>query len=424
MKFPHPVLITANLEGGEQKELITLDFYAHIPDPVWSPDGKVIVIVTRDKTARISNLVAVDSTTREQRQIVSSTEMRFTGPVWLPDGSGLVVLYSDRKAKTGQQQIGFISYPEGKFRAITRDTNSYLGMSISRDGKTLATVQKEQSFRLYLISSKAKSDEQATAITPRGVAYKFAWADEKNLILEDYNSQKFYRLSDRGEGKSALMEGSPYSASWLTPCQSGRYIVFMARDPKSSSGDTTLWRIETTNNEIIQLTNGTFDASPICSPDGNWVYYVRPNGEEPHLQKVSIDGGAAKTISTRQILPGIDVSRDGRLVAVWGDIFGVINAENGKVGRDLQADPRMGNFNGLTTYPHFTPDSEALAYTVQVDGVDNIWAQPIGGAPAYPITSFKSDEIFDFHWSPSGERLGIVRGRTESNVVLIREANP
>jgi len=65
-----------------------------------------------------------------------------------------------------------------------------------------------------------------------------------------------------------------------------------------------------------------------------------------------------------------------------------------------------------------------LAYIIHVNGVDNLWAQPLDGAPAYPITSFKSDEIYDFSWSPSGETLGIVRGRTDSNVVLIREAHP
>jgi Tol biopolymer transport system component len=78
----------------------------------------------------------------------------------------------------------------------------------------------------------------------------------------------------------------------------------------------------------------------------------------------------------------------------------------------------------LATYPHFTPDGKALAYTIHVNGVDNICVQTLNGSPAYPITAFKSEEIFDFHWSPSGDKLGIVRGRTDSNVVLIHDVNP
>jgi hypothetical protein len=47
--------------------------------------------------------------------------------------------------------------------------------------------------------------------------------------------------------------------------------------------------------------------------------------------------------------------------------------------------------------------------------------QPIDGEKGYSLADFKSDEIRDFKWSPSGHRLAIVRGHKESNVVLIRD---
>jgi serine/threonine protein kinase len=426
-EIPRQVLVTANLEGGEEKKLLAFGLPALSPispawppdNPAWSPDGKLIV-ASRDEADRSSKLIAVDTASAKQQTIISSTEMRFADPVWLPDGSGLVVLYSDRKTRTAQLQIGFVSYPEAKFRAITRDINSYFGLSVSRDGKTLTTVQKEQSFKLYIMPSREKSEEHATAITPRGVAYLFAWADEKNLILGDYDSHKYYRIGVRGEGKTLLMDGSHYLAAEMASCQSGRYMVFTARDPKSTRAEFTLWRLNIISNETMQLTRGTFDDLPVCSLDGKWIYYV----SQYKPQRVSIDGGVSKTVSEMEVFV-MDVSRDGKLLGFWaGDIFGVINTENGKVGRRFPADPRLGSSSGLGTFPRFTPDSKALAYIIHVNGVDNIWAQPLDGAPAYPITSFKSDEIYDFSWSPSGETLGIVRGRTDSNVVLIREAHP
>lgn len=417
-------LVTANLEGGAQKDLFKAK-----PDlqlswlwpPAWSPNGGALVIVLRNNADKSSNLAVVDNTSGKQRIIISSTKMLFGDPTWMVDGGGLFVLYKENKAKNWQ--IGFVSYPEGKFRSVTRDTNSYSGLSVSRDGKTLTTVQKEESFKLYIVPSREMNEERATAITPRGIGYQFAWIDEANLILSGPLGP--FRMSDRGVGKTTLMEGSAYSPFWLAPCKAGRYIAFMARDPKSSSGETMLWRLDTTNNEVAKLTGGSFDASPICSPDGKWIFYASPNPPEPKIQKVSIDGGAPKTISKIENLPGIDVSRDGKLLAFWdGGSFGVVNVETGNVVRKFPVDSRMGSSSLTATYPQFTADGKALAYTIHINGVDNLWAQPIDGAPAYLITSFKSDEIQDFHWSPNGEKLGIVRGRTESNVVLIRETNP
>ena len=227
------------------------------------------------------------------------------------------------------------------------------------------------------------------------------------------------------------MEGSRLSGTWVAPCQSGPYVVFMAKDPKSSIGDTSLWRVNTTYNEIMKLTDGPFDGFPVCSPDGKWIYYLKVTSQSM-LQRVSINGGTSQAVMERmEVFPAIDVSHDGKLLSYWSSDawhghVGVINIESGKVEREFQRELPLREsslFDTLATYPRFTPNDKALVYAIRVNGVDNLWVQPINGAKGYPLSSFKSDEIYDFHWSPSGHRLGIVRGRTESNVVLIREAN-
>jgi eukaryotic-like serine/threonine-protein kinase len=422
--FPEGVkggkLVTASLDGSERKDLVNLDFLPSIFAPAWSPDAKVIVIFSRVKTTNM--LIAVDVATGKQQTIISSTEMRFASPIWMPDKSGMIVLYTEKGSKN--QQVGFVSYPEGKLRPTTRDTNSYSGISVSRDGKTLAAVQKERSFKLYLMPVQDKSEGHAVAITSRGAVYAFWWADEGNLFLNSPSG--IFRVNARGEGKSYMFEGLPYSPSWIAPCAGGRYIAFSAVDPKSSGGETILWRMETSKGEIMKLTSGPFDSTPVCSPDGKWIYYVSPNFPEHKIQKVSIEGGANHIVIEPEILlPVLDVSRNGKLLAFYSiDTIGIVSADGGKVSRTFSSDSRMGSSGGNASYLRFTPDGKALAYTIHINGVDDIWAQPLDGSPAYPITSFKSDEISDFHWSPSGDRLGIVRGRTDSNVVLIREANP
>jgi eukaryotic-like serine/threonine-protein kinase len=53
-----------------------------------------------------------------------------------------------------------------------------------------------------------------------------------------------------------------------------------------------------------------------------------------------------------------------------------------------------------------------------------ILLQPLDGSPGKQITNFKSEQIRDFHWSFDGSKLGLVRGHTDSDVVLLEESKP
>jgi serine/threonine protein kinase len=421
-------LILANPDGTEIRVLTVLEdppipFYHE--SPAWSPDGKAIIVTTHSKGVTTTKLLEVDVTTGKQKIILPSINARFIDPQWLPNGREMVYLYRDAKNSAKQWQVGLASYPELQRREITRDINSYSGLSLSRDGTTMATVQDEKSFKLYVMPAQDKDDSHALPITPRGSVSQFGWTVGEGIVYGQ--SGRLFRSSNRGEEVSTLFDDPKFSPFWPAPCQSGGYVVFMARDPKSASGATNLWRIDSTNKELRQLTTGAFSASPVCSPDGRSIYYVATN-ENGGLQKVSIDGGLPKTLLPGDdMFPGIDVSPNGKLIVglVFGEIEGkvsILDSENGRIIKEFALDPRVTNGGGQS--PRFTPDGRAVAYGVRINGVDNLWAQPLDGSPAHFITFFKSDRIVDFHWSPDGKELGIVRGRTESNVVLIRQANP
>jgi Tol biopolymer transport system component len=132
-------LITAPVEGGPEKTVLTAPQGITNSDlhPAWSPDGKTIVFSLQDsKDKRRSLLISVDAATG-QRHLFLRSDKYFEDPTSLPDGSGLLVLWTD----TGViRQIGFVSYPGGEFRRITNDVNTYSDLSISKDGKLLATV--------------------------------------------------------------------------------------------------------------------------------------------------------------------------------------------------------------------------------------------------------------------------------------------
>jgi Tol biopolymer transport system component len=86
--------------------------------------------------------------------------------------------------------------------------------------------------------------------------------------------------------------------------------------------------------------------------------------------------------------------------------------------RLIDTDERISN-GGLS----FTPDGKAVAYPIRENGVDNLWVQPLDGSPGRQITHFGSEQIFNVHWSPDGKSLGILRGHSEADVVLLRDSS-
>jgi hypothetical protein len=90
----------------------------------------------------LSALDLFDPSTSEKKTFKKS-DMQLSSPLWLPDQSGILVVASGRDSNFNRSQIGTISYPQGVYRPVTNDTNSYPSMSLSADGKTIATVQSQ-----------------------------------------------------------------------------------------------------------------------------------------------------------------------------------------------------------------------------------------------------------------------------------------
>jgi len=81
-----------------------------------------------------------DIASRQMHRFVRWDDKAAVELKWLPNGGGYSAISEQDGA--GRTQIGFISYPEGQFRTITNDTSSYSGISLSAEGRTLATVQE------------------------------------------------------------------------------------------------------------------------------------------------------------------------------------------------------------------------------------------------------------------------------------------
>lgn len=67
----------------------------------------------------------------------------------------------------------------------------------------------------------------------------------------------------------------------------------------------------------------------------------------------------------------------------------------------------------------WTPDSKAVMYVDDRNGVSNLWSQTLDGHPPKQMTNFTDASIFNFAWSRDGKQLFLARGAVNSDVVLI-----
>ena len=100
-----------------------------------------------------------------------------------------------------------------------------------------------------------------------------------------------------------------------------------------------------------------------------------------------------------------------------------VSLENGAIPPRQQAlDPRFATSHGvLSPRVQLMPDGKGFVYAITENGVDNLWVQPIDHSPGHQLTHFTSEEISDFHWSPDGKTLAIIRQHDTADAVLLRE---
>src|SRR5207253_62115 len=78
---------------------------------------------------------------------------------------------------------------------------------------------------------------------------------------------------------------------------------------------------------------------------------------------------------------------------------------------------------GLSGQPlRWLPDGTALSYIANVNGISNIWSQPLTDATPQMLTQFNEGQIFSFAWSPNGTQLACVRGFLIRDLILRQDS--
>ena len=424
-------VLLANADGSGEKMLASGPASNFPSNLAWSPNGKQIAAQTFQVGDQLSVIGLYDVASGKAEKAASFASKLLSAQAWLPDGSGLLELYQDQSTGFSRNQIGLVSLPGGQFSALTKDTNDYITLTISADGKTVASVQQRTLRNFYIFPAAGTGSSLPGVSLPEDKGFTdFVWAPTGGFYLSEDNN--IVRVSSDGSNKTVVI--SDVSTSGMDLCADGRTLLFSFAGKGGKNG-FNIWRADADGANAKQLSQGRVDWYPVCSPDSKMAYYF--DRSEESIRRVPVDGSTQPELVPGSVIPNsiiasssIGLSPDGKSLAFIASLG--TGPSSGSVAqkiallpldagpqphvRLIDPDPRMSL--GLA----LAPDGKNLVYMIRTNGVENLWVQPLDGSAGRQVTNFPAETIANWNWSPDGKSLGMVRSRTESDVVLLRES--
>ena len=423
-------LLVANADGSDEKILSGGTFDKYPGSLSWSPDGRQIVSIPPGPGDSVSAIQLQNSSSAAVEALAPLGRTQLYNVAWLPDSRGLLVLYSPTPP-FDHIQIGLLANPAAPLRAITNDTDTYRALSVSADGKTIATVQERSTRTLYLLPRTGFSGLPPNPAAAQHKASLFSWASNGDLYF--FGGSDLLRRSPNGADTTTVLSDPAAVVFGLSACPDGRHIL-VSWAGRGGTNKIYIWRVNADGSNPTQLTRGGMDGFPLCSPDSKWAYYQDIANFQ--VMRAPIDGGSPEVVPGSRIPGELDdavydlaISPNGKSLAFavnpprGADSDGsmtkiellTLDAGPNPPARLVSADSH------ISSHPAFTLNGKALVYTVRDNGVDNLLLQPLDGLPSRLITNFTSDKIQNFEFSPDGKTLAVFQQHLESDAVLLHD---
>jgi eukaryotic-like serine/threonine-protein kinase len=422
-------MLSADLSGNDEKVLRVVPIAESSGFLTWSPDGQEIALSRFQPDRALGGIDLFDIGGEKTQRLVTFDDKAPYELKWLPDGRGILAIYQQAGPSFQRAQIGFVPGSGGQLQPITRDTNRYLTLTTSGDGKTLASVQLKITQNLYLLPATGGQSVDSKPVFPQGQEVRgFGWAADGGLLVTD--GPRLLRLAADGKNQTQLLGDS--TAGIVDPSSCGNDRLIFSWMFHGGTNTLSLWRANADGSGPARLTEGKRDFRGVCSPDAKWAYYY--DQAAGRISRVPLDGSGKAEVVPGSIVSdsfvasaGFGLSGDGKGLTYLVEVVDPAT-QKGKekvalldIGsaapRLIDADPRVTR-GGV----QFTPDGKSVAYPIHENGVDNIWIHPLDGSPGRRITNFTSEQITSFHWSADGKSLGVLRNHSESDVVLLQES--
>lgn len=417
-------LLSANaMDGSEEQELKTAEDETVIREPRFSADGRSIFYVKRYLETGVEYWSIVMLEPESGRETIILRQRERIGEIAvLYTTNGLLVNSVD--PISNRRQLFHVSVPDGKITRITNDINSYLGISVDREGRSIVTAQRTEESRVFI----GNADDLASmiAFTREPFGHRAVdWTPDGRIVYDVYeNNRLSIRISD-ADGKNAL-QLTPKDSDNSEPRVSGdgRYIVFTSQ----RAGYSQVWRmnIDGSNPMLLADVPG-ITQQPRFAADGSTVVFRWFNEGSAPMGQVSVEGGPVKGLDylPRALVYYWAMSPDGKTLAYTtseeapGSLRVMV--------RPVDADKPV---TILDIWParifKWLPDGKGIFYQQRQNG-ESLTAKVFVIDPSDPkpelLMSTEPDEILDLSFSRDKKLFAVVRGRTITDAVMLTTAS-
>ncbi|MFA6957342.1 MAG: hypothetical protein WC538_15835 [Thermoanaerobaculia bacterium] len=267
-KLGETLLMVVKADGSERNTISA----RKLPD-AWgsvtcAPDGKHLIASLGAFTEGFE--------TRLMEVAIEDCAMRWIGPGWrmteslacAGEGDWLVV-NGKESVTTTWNQLWLVARGGGAGRRITNDLNDYEALSVAPDGKSLLTLQKTQSSKLWLVPGGDSARARLLVPSSENIdgASGLTWTADGRVVYASEGSDERDRWSVLPPGGAPPRLSDGHSDVLPDATADSRYLVFVSM----CGVRPNIWRVNADDNAPVALTTGPHETSPSVSRDAQWV---------------------------------------------------------------------------------------------------------------------------------------------------------
>ncbi len=431
-------IVVANNDGGNSEKLIyskEIEF-ERFKDLNWSSDGSKILISGFAKSdvdykkVKVITIDVKDKSINEPTWITQINEQFWWSAdnfVWLKDNSGVVFIGNAENTDT--RQVHHISFANGKVSRVTNDISNYESLSISDDAKTLVANKVDM---LTKLSAYMPTTNETKDVLAEDKKYSFyagftQTSDGKLVYTKNIDGgMSVFKVDKDGANEETLLSELKHNFNPVITADN-KYILFRGAE----KGHSVIWRSDIDGTNQKQLTNKDlgYVSDMTTSPDGKFVYFTKKDksGGKMDILKIPIDGGEVS-----EVLPNEDLSLNSLSFSKKGDRVAYRTSTFDTEAQKFDAKIVIAEFDGeaigekIIEYEmpielvfQWSPDGKNITF-VKKEGSDNLWNLNIEDGKQTQLTNLKSEFIPYFIWSNKGDKIFLVDGKVNNDLVLIK----